>query len=83
MKASSRWLSSSIRVLSPRMEPPDTDDEGSTANTASFLPCSISQTPSASMNVDLPAPGTPEMPMRIALPVLGNKALSTCWARCW
>jgi len=83
MKASSRWLSNSMRVLSPRMEPPDTDDDGSTASTASFLPCSINQTPRASMKVDLPAPGTPEMPMRMVLPVFGNSAFSTCCARCW
>ena len=83
MKASSRWLSISMRVLSPRIEPPETDDEGSTASTASFLPCSMSQTPSASMKVDLPAPGVPEMPMRMAFPVLGNSAFRTCWARCW
>ena len=82
MKASSRWLSSSMRVLSPRMEPPETEEDGSTASTASFMPRSISQTPSASMKVDLPAPGTPEMPMRIALPVRGSRAVSTCCARC-
>src|SRR5574343_951057 len=83
MKASSRWASVSIRVLSPRMEPPVTVDDGSMANTASRLPCPISQTPSASIKVDLPAPGTPEMPIRIALPVCGSSAVSTCWARCW
>src|SRR5574343_272716 len=83
MKASSRWARVSIRVLSPRMEPPVTVDDGSMANTASRFPCPISQTPSASMKVDLPAPGTPEMPIRIALPVCGSNAVSTCWARCW
>src|SRR5574343_755164 len=83
MKASSLWSSVSSRVLSPRMEPPITVDDGSMANTASRLPCPISQTPSASMKVDLPAPGTPEMPIRIALPVCGSNAVSTCWARCW
>jgi hypothetical protein len=64
-----------MRVLSPRMEPPDSDDDGSMASTASFLPCSISQTPSASMKVDLPAPGTPEMPTRIARPVLRQQGI--------
>ena len=34
MKASVRWESSSMRVLSPRMEPPVTLDDGSTASTA-------------------------------------------------
>ena len=32
---------------------------------------------------DLPAPGTPEIPIRMALPVLGNNAFSTCCARSW
>jgi len=65
------------------MEPPVTVDDGSMAKTASFLPWPISHTPSASMKVDLPAPGTPEMPIRIALPVFGKSAVSTCCARCW
>ena len=83
MKASGRWQSCSIRVLSPRMEPPESDEDGSTASTASFFPCPISQTPRVSMKVDFPAPGTPEMPIRTASPVLGSKALSTCCARRW
>jgi hypothetical protein len=35
------------------------------------------------MKVDLPAPGAPEMPTRIALPVCGSSAASTCSARAW
>ena len=37
MKASSRWHKHSMRVLSPRIEPPDTEDDGSTASTATLL----------------------------------------------
>ena len=35
------------------------------------------------MKVDLPAPGAPEMPTRIALPVCGSSAASTASARAW
>jgi hypothetical protein len=37
MKASGRRPSSSMRVLSPRMEPPDRELDGSTARTATSL----------------------------------------------
>ena len=46
--------SCSIRVLSPRIEPPLRVLDGSTASTATRWPCSTRWTPSASMNVDLP-----------------------------
>ena len=81
MNAAVFWLSSSIRVLSPRIDPPVTDDEGSTASTATRRPLSIRYSPSASMNVDLPTPGTPEMPTRIAPPVDGSSASMTRCAR--
>ena len=73
----------SMRVLSPRMEPPDTLLEGSTASTATRCPCWIKYRPNASMNVLLPTPGTPLMPSRNALPVCGNNAVSkaSAWAR--
>ncbi len=75
-KASGRLERSAMRVRSPRMEPPVLDELGSTASTATLWWCSVmSLTPMASMNVDLPAPGTPEMPTRNAFPVWG--------ARCW
>lgn len=32
------------------------------------------------MNVDLPTPGTPLMPMRRALPECGRSSRSNCWA---
>jgi hypothetical protein len=81
MKAAGFCDSSSMRVLSPRMEPPVTDDDGSTASTATRRPCSMRYSPSASMKVDLPTPGTPEMPTRIAPPVCGSRPSSTFCAR--
>mmetsp|Transcript_6137 Transcript_6137/g.19547 ORF Transcript_6137/g.19547 Transcript_6137/m.19547 type:complete len:207 (-) Transcript_6137:2-622(-) len=51
-----------MRVLSPRMEPPVWDDDGSTANTATLCPCDITCSPNASMSVDFPAPGGPAIP---------------------
>src|SRR6476659_9771449 len=35
------------------------------------------------MSVDLPAPGTPLMPTRMALPVRGRRSSSRRWARTW
>ena len=54
---------------------------GSTASTATLCPRSQSHVPSASMNVLLPAPGTPVMPTRTARPVRGSTAEMTCRAR--
>ena len=53
----------SMRVLSPRMLPLERSELGSMASTAS-LPPHLSSTciPNSSMDVDLPAPGTPLMP---------------------
>ena len=48
----------------PSMEPPLMAEEGSTASTATRWPCSMMVVPRASMKVDLPTPGTPEMPTR-------------------
>ena len=69
-----------MRVLSPRIEPPVRVLDGSTASTASLLPASTRCMPSASMNVDLPAPGAPVMPTRTALPVAGINASSSATA---
>ena len=55
-----------MRVLSPRIDPPVRVLDGSTASTATRCPASTRCMPSASMNVDLPAPGAPVMPTRIA-----------------
>ncbi len=64
----------SIRVLSPRIEPPEIELDGSTDSTATECPCPIRWSPSASMNVDFPTPGAPLMPTRIERPVWGNSA---------
>ena len=69
MNAESVSARSAMRVRSPRTDPPERDEDGSTANTAILCPCSISRVPIALMKVDLPAPGTPEMPTRTARPV--------------
>ena len=66
MKAAGERARRSIRVLSPRIEPPERAEDGSTASTATFRPCSTSMVPKASMKVDLPTPGEPESPTRIA-----------------
>jgi len=60
-----------MRVLSPRIDPPVRELDGSIASTATRCPASTTWRPRASMRVDFPAPGAPEMPMRIAPPVWG------------
>ena len=80
MKARASRLSRSMRVLSPRMLPPDRLLEGSMVSTATAWPLSTSTQPSASMNVLLPTPGTPVMPTRLALPVRGNTRCRTSCA---
>jgi hypothetical protein len=69
MNASSRWARRSMRVLSPRMLPPVTGLDGSTASTATREPCSIRCRPRLSMKVLLPTPGGPVMPTRTPAPV--------------
>ena len=50
----------SIRVRSPRREPPVREEDGSTARTATRRPCcSMACRPYASRNVLFPAPGGP------------------------
>ena len=49
-----------------------TGELGSTARTATRLPSDKSKSPNRSMKVDFPTPGTPEMPMRMLLPVCGS-----------
>src|SRR3954471_14265886 len=70
-----------IRVLSPRIEPPDTVDEGSIASTATRCPLAMRNRPSASTKVLLPTPGTPEMPRRKDLPLWGSNSVSSASAR--
>lgn len=62
------------------MLPPVRTEEGSTASTATLCPRPVSMLPSASMNVDLPTPGTPVMPTRCAFPLCGSSRTSNCWA---
>ena len=66
MNASGARASLSIRVLSPRIEPPERVEDGSTASTASRRPASVSVSPSRSMKLDLPTPGVPVSPTRSA-----------------
>ena len=70
-----------MRVLSPKIDPPEILEEGSIASTATRCPLSIKYRPRVSIKVDLPTPGTPDIPRRKDLPVLGNKVLSTSSAR--
>ncbi len=70
-----------MRVLSPRMLPPVRVDDGSTASTATRRPSPVSFVPSASMNVDLPTPGTPVMPTRWLATAFGSRRVSSSSAR--
>ena len=56
-------------------------EDGSTASTATRCPCPVSIVPNVSMNVDLPTPGVPDMPMRSASPVSAQTASSSAAAR--
>ena len=62
-KAAGKLLRVDMRVLSPRMAPPDDLEEGSIANTATLWPWLTISQPRASMRLDLPAPGGPEIPI--------------------
>ena len=65
MNAFGSWASRVIRVLSPRIQPPVSVDEGSTASTATLWPSSVRCVPSVSISVLLPTPGAPVMPIRV------------------
>ena len=67
MKADGLTDNFSILVLSPSIDPPDSLDEGSIANTATLKPFFIKNSPNDSIKVDLPTPGTPVIPIRIEL----------------
>lgn len=83
MKALGSTESRCMRVLSPRTEPPVRTEDGSTASTPTLRPLAVSRLPSASMKVDLPTPGTPEIPTRTVSPagslVSSSRAMSRCW----
>src|SRR3989442_9306339 len=84
MKASGAAARRGMRVLSPRMLPPESALEGSTASTATFFPRPIRWSPKASMKVLFPTPGTPLTPTRAARPVAGSRSSrSRCAARWW
>src|SRR5262249_57963320 len=61
-----------MRVLSAKIEPPLRADDGSTARTATWWPWAVRNVPSTSMVVDLPTPGAPVMPTRVALAGYGQ-----------
>ena len=65
MKALGSLQRVSIRVLSPRILPLLFSLLGSIARTASLCPFDVIKLPKASMNVLLPAPGTPVIPILI------------------
>ena len=73
MNARGLATSVSIRVLSPRIEPPLRSELGSMASTASLWSSPVTSPPIASMNVDLPAPGTPVIPIRTERPAWGRQ----------
>ena len=75
----------SMRVLSPSMLPREMLLVGSTASTATRLPLSQSILPKHSINVLLPAPGTPVMPTRTLFPVWGKmrRIISCPNAKCF
>src|SRR5262245_2528820 len=83
MKASAAAASRGMRVLSPRMLPPERALDGSTASTATRLPSPRRYSPKASMKVLLPAPGTPLTPTRVACPACGRRSSSRRCAASW
>ena len=83
MNASFCTDSFSIRVLSPSIEPLVSSLLGSMASTASLPPRLSTCSPKTSIDVLLPAPGTPVMPMRLELPVYGRHFSITSCARLW
>src|SRR3954453_20776301 len=66
MKAAGSTASRDMRVLSPRVEPPDRGDDGSTASTATFEPDAVRSTPDWSMKVDFATPGAARLPTPLA-----------------
>ena len=80
MNAFGSTASRAMRVLSPRIEPPDSALDGSIASTATRSPFSVSRLPSSSMKVLLPTPGTPVTPSRRAPPVAGKRRVRSACA---
>ena len=72
IKTDSKTDNSSMRVLSPKILPPLEALEGSMVRMATFIPLFTKTLPKASINVLFPTPGTPVIPIRIALPEKGK-----------
>ena len=68
IKALGSFARVSIRVLSPRILPFVFSLVGSIASTANLCPIEVSFTPSASIVVLFPTPGTPVIPTLMLLP---------------
>ena len=77
MKASRSRDKRSIRVLSPKIDPPEREEDGSIASTATLSPRPISIMPKLSIKVDFPTPGVPDNPIRSASRPLGSAASSS------
>ena len=60
------------------MLPLDCWEVGSIASTATFLPIVVRKLPKASMNVLLPTPGTPVIPILTDFPLFGKHWLMIC-----
>ena len=69
--------SSAIRVLSPSTEPPVRTERRVDGEHADPVAVAGQLVPRVSMNVDLPTPGTPEMPTRTAPPAAGRAESAT------
>ena len=83
MKAFFSRAKASMRVLSPRILPFERSLLGSMASTASLWPRLRTCMPKTSIEVLLPAPGTPVIPMRTECPVCGRQRSMISWACCW
>ena len=82
IKAFSSVTRASILVLSPKIEPLFTELLGSTANTATFLPCAVKYLPKVSIKVLFPTPGTPVIPILTDLFAWGKQRFKISFAFC-
>src|SRR5690242_5160166 len=72
-----------MRTRSPSRAPPENGEDGSTARTPTRLPCARKAATSALVEVDLPTPGLPVMPMTCAVPEWGASAAMTSRSAGW
>jgi len=68
---------SSIRIRSPRIAPPVSGDEGSTASTAGECPAATRSPTRRPTSVDFPEPGAPVIPTTWATPACGFESSLT------